>query len=506
MSEIKNLVLYSQFSGVLFFVFIALTIGFFFGLAQMGSKILPSSFATGFQYISFLAFFFLTVYWTFPGIYTIDSISQLLQAQKFEFNDWHPPILSALWGAGIFLFGTPTILFWLEFILFFFGLSIFYIYFYKNEASPLRLYLLSLCVVFIVSLFGVLMKDIIVAGALLVAFGMTTFWRTTRNHLISIVIFLAVFILAFLAVGSRHNALTAIIPLFVYMFLKEKTISAKRIFLAIFLSSLIGVFIFMLAHGVSYKVLKAEKWNIQEAIMIHDLAAIEQAKMVRLIPTEYQTKYANAESIRKALSTLSCEYLIYEEMNSHAPFRVLRSESTQSLRDIWFHALFNHPIDYFSHRCEVFLNFLGFWHAKPANNWFSTPPSDELTRGFGIVTENRFPGSVIVEHFFMKISLFFSVFTPFYYGWFWLGISLILLWKNALNIKKSDTNLFSFCIVSSGIMYILPYFFIVPCPNYRYFYWTVISTILGGFISMLPSGSRKQPDVSGLLNWRTLES
>ena len=501
MKKIAITLFHGTHSDTFCFVAVASLLGILFVFAKQSSKFLPTkSYANVLYYFLFLSPFIFVSYYSFPGIYTIDSISQLLQARALQFNDWHPPILSALWAGLIFFFKTPTSCFWLEFILFWSGLTLFYTYFLKNGCRPLTIYLLSLCMLIGLNLFGVLMKDIVVAGALLAAFGLSTLWKGSLGLLNSGFILLGVFILSFLAVGSRHNALPAIVPLIFFFIIGKKLLTFKSVSIAVILSAMIGAGQFFIVQNICYKFLNAENWNIQEAIMIHDLAVLEQKNSLQLVPNEYRTANANKANIEAALATLSCEYLIYEEMNDKAPFQVLRWDGKPALRGIWLQAILRHPADYFFHRLEVFMNFLGLWHHAPANHWFSTGPSSELTQTFQIELENRLPRSVLIEHVFMRTTQFLTKYTPFYLGWFWVFLAIVLLTNCVMRIKQDKRFLLAICLISSGLLYILPYFFIVPCPNYRYYYWTIISTILGGFILLLPSSSRDQPKVSHLLN------
>ena len=89
-------------------------------------------------------------------------MAQLKQALYGSYNDWHPPLLSALLGILIDIFATPTSLYWLLAFLFLIGWSAFFIVFKINGLSNLSIFLLSACFAIVgLTLFGVILKDVV---------------------------------------------------------------------------------------------------------------------------------------------------------------------------------------------------------------------------------------------------------------------------------------------------------------------------------------------------------
>src|SRR5689334_14317331 len=65
--------------------------------------------------------FLISVIAFYPGIFTPDSLYQFSQAQTGEFEDWHPPIMAALWFALNRLHEGPELLFFTHLILYWVG-------------------------------------------------------------------------------------------------------------------------------------------------------------------------------------------------------------------------------------------------------------------------------------------------------------------------------------------------------------------------------------------------
>ena len=55
-----------------------------------------------------VAGFALAVAAFYPGYMSPDSTSQLMQARAWDFTDWHPPLMAALWGLVDRVFPGPA--------------------------------------------------------------------------------------------------------------------------------------------------------------------------------------------------------------------------------------------------------------------------------------------------------------------------------------------------------------------------------------------------------------
>src|SRR5690348_5473230 len=58
----------------------------------------------------------------YPGIFTPDSLAQFDQARSGQFEDWHPPIMAALWFVFERIHDGPEPLFLAHLLLFWVGL------------------------------------------------------------------------------------------------------------------------------------------------------------------------------------------------------------------------------------------------------------------------------------------------------------------------------------------------------------------------------------------------
>src|SRR5215469_11610840 len=108
---------------------------------------------------------------TAPGIYSPDSVGQLLQAQTGVYTDGHPPIMAGLWSLLLRASGTAVTLYWVHLGLLFFAFIMFSLAF-RRAYLPGAVWLLlpAACSPAILNFIGVLWKDVGLAVSLAFCF------------------------------------------------------------------------------------------------------------------------------------------------------------------------------------------------------------------------------------------------------------------------------------------------------------------------------------------------
>lgn len=142
--------------------------------------------------------------YAFPGYIAYDSLDQLRQARAGVMTDWHPPIMSALWGLLDRIVSGALLMLVLQCSLFLGGLYALL----RRKLEPTRAVVLTL-VIFamppVLTMMAVILKDCLMAGALLVGCAGLTSKRRWAQYAA-----LAMFLLA---AGLRHNAISVVVPL-----------------------------------------------------------------------------------------------------------------------------------------------------------------------------------------------------------------------------------------------------------------------------------------------------
>jgi hypothetical protein len=433
------------------------------------------------EYIIFSTPLILYIYYTFPGIYLPDTVSQLMQASNGVYNDWHPPLLSAFMAILINSFDTPTSLYWLLACLFLVGWTAFFIVFKINSLSFFSIYFLSICFALVgLTLFGVILKDIFVAYSLFAATGLLTLFIALHNR--AGYALLPVCILISLAIISRHNALPAVLPILFILFYR---CFSKNRFSALWSMLLVVAFCISLhifLKTITYESLEAQKWNIRHSIMLHDLAYYENKYNTNIIPEKYRRESYSRYNLSESLTKLNCDFIMANRINPNAPYKVLRGSEDKTIDNLWFSTILKNPFPYVWHRLLVFANFLSLGNNKPWHFYYPSGNSDILLEKNDIIVEKRFPKSIIVEHMISKsLSLVARIF-PIYLGWFWLLINVGLVFLAAYKLNKSVYAQLAFVISLSGLVYFMFYVIIAPCPSFRYFYWPILACISSLFL------------------------
>jgi hypothetical protein len=98
---------------------------------------------------------------TAPGIYSPDSLNQLLQAQRGVYSDGHPPIMAGLWSLLLRVSGTAETLYWVHLGLLLSAFVMFALAFRRSELhGAVWLLLPTACNPAILNFIGVLWKDV----------------------------------------------------------------------------------------------------------------------------------------------------------------------------------------------------------------------------------------------------------------------------------------------------------------------------------------------------------
>jgi hypothetical protein len=146
--------------------------------------------------------------YAWPGYMVQDAMDQLAQARAGEFTDWHPPVMAVLWGVLDRIVAGPALMLVLQCASFAGAL---FVLLRRRTSARWALVgsLLVLAFPPVLAAMGVVVKDSLMCGALLVGCAAITSDRP-RAQLASLAAF------AF-AAALRHNALAAVIPLIAWL-------------------------------------------------------------------------------------------------------------------------------------------------------------------------------------------------------------------------------------------------------------------------------------------------
>lgn len=214
-------------------------------------------------------------YW--PGLMTWDSIRQYDQAMNGGMDDWHPPLMEWIWSLFIPIKPGPAPMLLLQLALSGAGYALLVGWALKR-GKPILAVALAACSLMplATALMGVIVKDALMAAALLAATGLLAWCGKGRDWPLR----LAAVVLIALAAGLRFNALPACAPLLVALFGQ----GARRTPLRLAASAVLASGALALVMPVANHLLGAQKSGVELSLMIFDLGGITEHSHTDVFP------------------------------------------------------------------------------------------------------------------------------------------------------------------------------------------------------------------------------
>jgi hypothetical protein len=398
--------------------------------------------------------FILNIVAFWPGFMTQDSWFQYLQAKSGDYQDGHPPIMALLWSLLLNFASGPSGMLITQLSFFWMAL---YLVWEKFRNKP-NAFLITLIGTFpwIVSISGVVWKDLQMTFSLILAIGLII-GKKTKIRII------AVLLLLFYAYSVRKNAPLAVAPIILYAIVSWWDMKRSRI-AALFALTIVGFSAF--GNILNYSILDATRSNIQNASYIDDLSYLSLEQKRSLIP---HISYADIVSCKE--DTVAGSNLIGKEgclltRPSYQDYLRIKPD----LQEHWIKGIFANPKGYIQLHANVFTYQLIKPSSPPYGYWVTPgviPDAIEIKQSDNFVTK-QIKGTVD-----FCINNFQWVFKPL----FWLGVLLWITYP-VRYIKDSKARSLMQAIIFSGILYTLGYFIIGGSADYRYFYWPVLAANL----------------------------
>ena len=430
---------------------------------------------------------------TAPGIYSPDSVGQLLEAQRGVYSDGHPPLMAGLWSLLLRVSGTAETLYWLHLGLLSSAFVLFALAFRRSDLpGAVWLLLPAACSPAILNFIGVLWKDVGLAVSLAFCFACVALSRAARAGQITTL--LVVLVVSFYAVGVRHNAAPAVLPLLWLLLLPFFSRPGWRRSVGMATLAIIGTGLLLVGDRlVSYQLLDAQRLHLEQAIELYDLAGISVISGADVIPDEAKGANFSSQALRAAYGPTSSSSLIFRPDRATPPLLQLTAnpQYLTTFRQAWEHAIINYPRAYLSHRGAVFASLLGsFW---PTVDYEQESATFEASVGVlgdpavkSIDVGRPIVGQRVAASLLMAFVNWAAVHTYLFYGWLWLLI-LVVTFVAAIVLRKRPMAEVAIGLSTSGLLYLLPYFFAAPSSDFRYLYWSIVAAnlstvIVGGIL------------------------
>ena len=216
----------------------------------------------------------LAAFW--PGIMIWDAIRQYRQSLSGIYDDWHPPAMNWLWRQLLPIHSGPAPMLVLQALLYWSGFALLAATALRNGRCWLATALLACALLPIpFVLVGAVLKDSLMAGALLLASGLIA-WRREDEWPLRIMAIL----LLIAAATLRFNAVPACLPLLVVAL----PTAWRRTWGRLALTTAIAAVPLVLAMPIANKLLEAQRSGVELSLVIYDLGGIGKFAGVDTFP------------------------------------------------------------------------------------------------------------------------------------------------------------------------------------------------------------------------------
>jgi hypothetical protein len=279
--------------------------------------------------------------------------------------------------------------------------------------------------------------------------------------------------LLFLALLLRKNALPAVFPLLLYIFLLQSRESSSSHKLLRSMVIAIPVMLAMVIGGSLLERTVDRRVTIFAGTALWDLAAISLETNEVLLPPESHGPGLTVEDLRDAFVPYA-NTTIFERTRAgmRQPFLNPDDPLNAAIRSAWIDAIVEHPSAYAAHR----------WRVTRA--LFGTKQADWPRELNYVVGEYQYDGNPPVAsntgRVHERVLRIFDILrsTVVLAAWPYVVLALIaavVAWR-----RRSEAHVqAALAVFVSGLLYALPLVVIAPSAEFRYLGWTCLSTILG---------------------------
>ena len=406
----------------------------------------------------------------FPGIATHDALAVYDQAYDWNFGDWQPPLMGVIWVwlEPIFGYGTraillPTLgLYWLAILLVFLALR-------RTGAISAWLIVVVGALPPTFALLGIIWRDVIFSILWLLAFALATL-TTARGAVLRLALTMLALAGVLIGYWLRPNALFAAAPLLLYV-LWPRNWSWLR--LAVW-SLPIVVALQATSYVINTTWLNARPDHVAHSILVFDLAGITHFSGENAFPVDSWTP-EQVETVKHlcyqpnywdAMWWKECTFAM-EAINRDDPPGT-KLFGSERLVDAWLAAIRAHPMAYLRHRLAYF---------NALMTWENLVVFDQANSGqwrFLFLKSTAYS-------YFEAAMLWLNHDTPLFRGLTWLLLAFATGCA-ALFLPNGQAKAAALTLSVSGAVFTLTYLPFGVAAEYRYVYWTALSSLTAGVV------------------------
>ncbi len=422
----------------------------------------------------------------YPGNYSNpDMLSQFGQALNLSpYNDWHPPLMAWTWSILLKITNLTASMFILHTLILLASVICWTFIFNKLLGFRFSLFIPFLVLSPVITHFySHILKDIGFAYYMLLACGVLTL-GVIKNK-ISVLLLTTIFFLSFAALGTRLNGIFAIIPIvfFSSWFFFEKK---KQKFLKSAVMTGIVMFGFVSCLHIFHYILNVRKSYPFQYVQKQDIIWISKTSGKNYLPESLGKLLEKHKN--KDFRLVPNNWEVFLPPGDMSAIRCRNIYDCRRLTYAWIVSIVENPSLYLHLRWRMFKalfmgvsfpnNTLSFIKVRKENRVVQR--TKELSISANLHFDNTSFKGLSITHWFITVAnqLFNAIYSPVYIltgGFFWFHFLFgeVLIGMFVIQDKRLRTIIL--LLSSSGILYLLTYFFVVPAVPPRYLYWSIIS-------------------------------
>lgn len=284
-------------------------------------------------------------YW--PGLMTWDSVRSYRQALSGEIDDWHPPVMAWLWRLLHSVDAGPAPMLLLQLCLYWGGLLLLAAAALKRRRTGLAWTLLGCGLLPLgIALTGMILKDCLMAGALLVATGLLAFGGGAPFRVASGAMLL-------FAATLRFNAFPACLPLLLALLpVRWRDTWPKNL-----AASLLASAVILSATPLCNRLIGAKPSGVELSLVIFDLGGITERSGLNVFPEELEV--ADPVRINRDCYSPNKWDSYSDWVAPECPLGFTAWNDNVDPQEVrpdlfWMRAILAHPIAYAEHRLRHF--------------------------------------------------------------------------------------------------------------------------------------------------------
>lgn len=429
----------------------------------------------------------------YPGFMTYDSVNQILEARAGVFSDWHPPLMAIIWRLLEKALPGPAGMLLLQIGLIWLGAALVYQAFFKPCCTRFGAFSISLLFFLppMLGISGAILKDMLMWGALFVAFGIAghiKYSRLQKPWIAGLLLALTILVL-WLAILLRHNAVFATIPLLGFaIFRLYPKDSFWGLFRAAIPAVVIAAALFSASSALNNRLADrhTQPWVANAAFDIAGIITrLDDRAAQQTLFAQLATLLNSSGSVEPLLKAYTPMYwreifrtvpptLLLPENSIGAQihgFESFSADQLSALHKLWIQSILAEPVLWLRHRLAVSEYVLGL---APDSSWSPVIMGKDFPLDLASAYGEHPPSTQLQNQ--LEASLSSLIDDWFLLPWLYFGISICVLLT--LLFRSVTGNIEIIALTSSGLLHELGLMLAAPSPDFRYSHYMIFCTLL----------------------------